>query len=191
MADLNRPNSKGESMTNKPDNCKFCDSADIQIDGQTPTTSYIYCQNCGAEMHGTGETRVKQLAFAVERWNTKPANAKPKQIIVTDMMANNFADWFRKNYPGPNTIIRDPDWHAPRIFRVALDCVPVSVLNHAEVEQAGYKRGQKEALQEAYNAVQELSFSADNDLECAKLDGLTDASHAIEGLLDNSQEVGE
>lgn len=31
-----------------------------------------------------------------------------------------FAAWFRKNYPGPDTVIHDPDWHAPRIYRAAL-----------------------------------------------------------------------
>jgi len=31
-----------------------------------------------------------------------------------------FMEYFRKNYPGPNTIIHDPDWHAPKIYRVAL-----------------------------------------------------------------------
>ena len=31
-----------------------------------------------------------------------------------------FTEWFRKNYPGPNTIIYDPDWHAPRVFRAAI-----------------------------------------------------------------------
>ena len=30
-----------------------------------------------------------------------------------------FSEWFRKNYPGPDTIIHKPDWHAPKIFRAA------------------------------------------------------------------------
>ena len=30
-----------------------------------------------------------------------------------------FTDYFVKNYPGPDTIIYDPKWHAPRIFRAA------------------------------------------------------------------------
>gem|GEM_PF-6206384 len=30
-----------------------------------------------------------------------------------------FADWFRQNYPGPDTIIGRPDWHAPKIYRAA------------------------------------------------------------------------
>lgn len=28
-----------------------------------------------------------------------------------------FAQWFRTNYPGPDTIIHKPDWHSQRIFR--------------------------------------------------------------------------
>jgi hypothetical protein len=31
-----------------------------------------------------------------------------------------FAQWFASNYPGPDTIIRDPFWHAPKIFRAAI-----------------------------------------------------------------------
>jgi hypothetical protein len=28
-----------------------------------------------------------------------------------------FSRYFRENYPGPRTVINDPDWHAPKIFR--------------------------------------------------------------------------
>lgn len=31
-----------------------------------------------------------------------------------------FAAYFVQNYPGPHTIISDPNWHAPKIFRAAL-----------------------------------------------------------------------
>lgn len=30
---------------------------------------------------------------------------------------HHFTDYFVRNYPGPDTIISDPRWHAPRIFR--------------------------------------------------------------------------
>lgn len=30
-----------------------------------------------------------------------------------------FMDWFVQNYPGPHTIINDPKWHAPKIYRAA------------------------------------------------------------------------
>lgn len=32
---------------------------------------------------------------------------------------NEFTDYFARNYPGPETIIGDPHWHAPKIFRAA------------------------------------------------------------------------
>ena len=31
-----------------------------------------------------------------------------------------FMDYFRTNYPGPDTIICEPDWHAPKIYRAAV-----------------------------------------------------------------------
>ncbi|MCY1667885.1 hypothetical protein [Rhizobium sp. SL86] len=31
-----------------------------------------------------------------------------------------FAEYFVKNYPGPDTVIFDPKWHAPKIYRAAL-----------------------------------------------------------------------
>jgi hypothetical protein len=30
-----------------------------------------------------------------------------------------FTGYFVRNYPGPNTIIGNPHWHAPKIFRAA------------------------------------------------------------------------
>lgn len=30
-----------------------------------------------------------------------------------------FTDWFVKNYPGPDTIIHKPEWHAPKIWNAA------------------------------------------------------------------------
>ena len=30
-----------------------------------------------------------------------------------------FERWFVTNYPGPDTIIHDPKWHAPKIYRAA------------------------------------------------------------------------
>ena len=32
-----------------------------------------------------------------------------------------FMSYFRQNYPGPHTIISKPDWHAPKIYRAAID----------------------------------------------------------------------
>jgi hypothetical protein len=34
-----------------------------------------------------------------------------------------FDGYFADNYPGPNTIISNPHWHAPKIFTAALACL--------------------------------------------------------------------
>lgn len=34
-----------------------------------------------------------------------------------------FSEYFVRNYPGPHTIIGDPHWHAPKIFRAALHAI--------------------------------------------------------------------
>ena len=42
-----------------------------------------------------------------------------REALDAEMMSTAkwlFAEYFRKNYPGPKTIITDPDWHAPKIF---------------------------------------------------------------------------
>lgn len=31
-----------------------------------------------------------------------------------------FMEYFRWNYPGPDTIIHNPDWHAPKIYAAAI-----------------------------------------------------------------------
>jgi hypothetical protein len=39
----------------------------------------------------------------------------PAESLALD----SFTDYMVRNYPGPDTIISDPTWHAPRIFRAA------------------------------------------------------------------------
>jgi len=39
--------------------------------------------------------------------------------LIRGRALHHFIDYFVKNYPGPNTVISDPFWHAPRIFRAA------------------------------------------------------------------------
>ncbi len=38
-----------------------------------------------------------------------------------------FTAYFVKNYPGPDTIIFDPKWHAPKIFRAAVSALSAQV----------------------------------------------------------------
>ena len=44
-----------------------------------------------------------------------------EQKIEADEKASleEFTAYFVQNYPGPHTIISDPKWHAPKIFRAA------------------------------------------------------------------------
>jgi hypothetical protein len=37
-----------------------------------------------------------------------------------DKALEEFTAYFVKNYPGPRTVIFDPEWHAPKIFRAAI-----------------------------------------------------------------------
>ena len=40
--------------------------------------------------------------------------------MSTPIIPDEFMEWFRKNYPGPDTIIYKPDWHAPRVYQAAI-----------------------------------------------------------------------
>ncbi|WP_320202443.1 Lar family restriction alleviation protein [Agrobacterium rosae] len=43
-----------------------------------------------------------------------------------------FTEYFIRNYPGPNTVIYDPKWHAPKIFRAAAYALSAQVRDVAE-----------------------------------------------------------
>lgn len=80
-----------------------------------------------ALVHGTGimrdGKRIDPAEFFAQRAVDPPREApEPDADAVS-----RFAAWFRRNYPGPDTIIYDPDWHAPRILaaaRAALTAAP-------------------------------------------------------------------
>lgn len=40
--------------------------------------------------------------------------------LPTDEAERLFTDFFVRNYPGPHTVIYNPHWHAPKIFRAAI-----------------------------------------------------------------------
>jgi len=42
----------------------------------------------------------------------------PGAPVPPDGLAT-FTEWFCRNYPGPDTIIHKPEWHAPKVFRAA------------------------------------------------------------------------
>lgn len=50
-----------------------------------------------------------EIDAALEAVPTSDDSSSDKALEV-------FSDYFRHNYPGPDTIIHKPDWHAPRLF---------------------------------------------------------------------------
>lgn len=58
-----------------------------------------------------------ELAHVVEQ---AQQDARTAAQAVPGTMPAEFGEWFGKNYPGPDTIISDPAWHAPRIWRAAV-----------------------------------------------------------------------
>lgn len=49
-----------------------------------------------------------------------------------------FTDYFVRNYPGPDTVIFNPKWHAPKIFGVAYRALSALVA----IRLSGWKRHQ-------------------------------------------------
>ena len=49
----------------------------------------------------------------------RAALAQTNPVAPTDEALANFSGWFCRNYPGPDTIIHKPEWHAPKVFRAA------------------------------------------------------------------------
>ncbi|QTK78280.1 hypothetical protein AT6N2_C0370 [Agrobacterium tumefaciens] len=75
---------------------------------------------------------------AAEPVSTAPAVA----VKDTPEALEQFTAYFVKNYPGPDTVIFDPKWHAPKIFRAA-----VSAFSAQVQDVAGWRR-EHEALGE-------------------------------------------
>jgi hypothetical protein len=53
----------------------------------------------------------------------RAALAQSEPVAPTDEALANFSGWFCRNYPGPDTIIHKPEWHAPKVFRAAADAI--------------------------------------------------------------------
>ena len=77
------------------------------------------------------------------------------------IIPDEFMEWFRKNYPGPDTIIHKPDWHATRVYQAAIHA---SRAEAAEAERAHANdcadaaiAGQKAAEAERDDAIDTLN----------------------------------
>ena len=79
------------------------------------------------------------LRFQAAVNRARAALAQPEPEGASDEALANFTAWFCRNYPGPDTIIHKPEWHAPKVFRAAADALarwgrpaiePVPVSDH-------------------------------------------------------------
>jgi hypothetical protein len=67
------------------------------------------------------DSAVGHCAAVLTRARTELAQPEPEP--PTDEALANFSGWFCRNYPGPDTIIHKPEWHAPKVFRAAADAL--------------------------------------------------------------------
>lgn len=59
--------------------CPFCTSDRIEW-SKTKDTIYVYCEGCGAEMHGVGP---KASHYVTLRWNTRTTSADATANLIT------------------------------------------------------------------------------------------------------------
>ncbi|MDX2059961.1 MAG: hypothetical protein SFV24_19280 [Gemmatimonadales bacterium] len=79
--------------------------------------------------YGDGEAFTGSLAEIIgDERPASPASAPhriPEAHDRSEAMSR-FGEWFAKNYPGPDTVISDPFWHAPRLFRAVENAMRVA-----------------------------------------------------------------
>jgi hypothetical protein len=64
-----------------------------------------------------------KLTLAAQLLGERRPTPQRKPEPPTDEALANFSGWFCRNYPGPDTIIHKPEWHAPKVFRAAADAI--------------------------------------------------------------------
>ena len=68
----------------------------------------------------TNEAVAEQIHLLCEAENLEAdARTVVREVPDGDHGLAEFTEYFVKNYPGPDTIIYAPEWHAPKIFRAA------------------------------------------------------------------------
>jgi hypothetical protein len=76
------------------------------------------CQSCGKEVKD-GKVRCFLGRNCWVGQQEASPSVEPQGEPVQDGGLAEFTEYFVKNYPGPDTIIHKPEWHAPKIFRAA------------------------------------------------------------------------
>jgi hypothetical protein len=103
-----------------------------------------------------------------------------------------FAQWFASNYPGPDTIIHDPFWHAPKVFRAALNAIERGaggaatsyrntrlselLVEHSQAASGGNVDGALKARDAIYSMFANVAQGAGAELEFMPVDSM---QHAI------------
>jgi len=112
-----------------------------------------------------------------------------------------FTDYFVKNYPGPDTVIADPKWHAPKIFAAAYSAITAA----KAAAQADYEQRIRSALVDV--PVEPVASTSSDKLalgdmpsygDCSANDMLSAVADAIFGdrdisllrQIDNERSVG-
>lgn len=89
----------------------------------------------GAKVLGTVALLPEPVSGMSYRLAAQPLIAELGQevgAVADDAALREFTEYFVKNYPGPHTIIMDPNWHAPRIFRAAKRALRTSPAHTSE-----------------------------------------------------------
>lgn len=90
----------------------------VESDGETlPAGMYVWCADYPEE----GGQYLQEYPDDPE--NLLHGDGRlPLGLEIRNAMEQ-FRKWFACNYPGPDTIIHDPNWHAPMIFRAMRNCM--------------------------------------------------------------------
>lgn len=108
-----------------------------------------------------------------------------------------FMEYFRKNYPGPETIIGKPDWHSPKIFRAARHALftPTALAPDTGVKALAELRARAEKLHHQITEASDPDFiwgALDNvhDMGVTLDDYAAAVSRAIRAALDEDTRHG-
>lgn len=93
----------------------------------------LRCSGCGTLM--TDDELVREREKRPSLMSCCPERKMvPVALTSTPEALQQFTEYFARNYPGPNTVIFDPKWHAPKIFRAAINALTMHG-NEAKVGQ--------------------------------------------------------
>lgn len=103
-------------------------------DLRTMSPAILRCSGCGSLM--TDDELVRERGKRPSLMSCCPERKMvPVAITSTAEALQQFTEYFVRNYPGPNTVIFDPKWHAPKVFRAAVNALVTHVTEAALSEE--------------------------------------------------------